>query len=283
MCIKPFSVKVDGKIYTVPCKRCLGCRVSYFQDIMFLSQCEAVHAYESGFGCSFVTLTYADAFVPLAYSDYDKEFRMTLRRKQFTDFMKRMHINLQRKNFPLKHFRFIACGEYGDGSRNNGIPSDRPHYHAVFFGPDAALADRLVYESWKFGFCHVGDLAAGGLRYVSDYVTKSKMDTFSNLVVYDSTNRERPFFRRSIYLGREWIEKNIPDNSVYYCGKFIPGTARKYLNVSSQDVNVEMYKEALKNGYSSLEAYQDKLKDDYRKILLAKARQNCEPVPFDFT
>ena len=64
MCIKPFSVKIDGKIYTVPCKRCLGCRVSYFQDIMFLSQCEAVHAYESGFGCSFVTLTYADDFVP---------------------------------------------------------------------------------------------------------------------------------------------------------------------------------------------------------------------------
>lgn len=278
MCIKPFSVKLKDRIVQVPCKRCLGCRISYLQDILFLSQCEQVAAYEKGLGCSFVTLTYSDDFVPFVYDDYDNKFRMTLRRKQFTDFMKRMRINLQRSDFPLKHFRFIACGEYGDGSHNNGIPSDRPHYHAVFFGLSQGIADRLVFKSWKFGFSQVGSLRAGGLSYVCKYITKSKLDTDDSLLVYGSTKREKPFFRRSQYLGREWIEKNIPDNSCFYGGSFIPATARKILGISSDECVSRLKAHAISEGYKDLQEYSDKLKADYQKILLSKARLNLEPV-----
>ena len=111
---------------------------------------------------SFVTLTYAEEFLPpggsLVLSDFQK-------------FMKRLRKKIGR-------VRFFHCGEYGEQFR-------RPHYHALLFGcgfPDRQLwADRgtgpvyrsgLLEELWPFGQSEIGSVTFESAAYVARYVTK---------------------------------------------------------------------------------------------------------------
>lgn len=113
----------------------------------------------------FITLTYRDADLPPGGS---------LRKKDFTDFMKRLRHEIR----PRK-ISFFHCGEYGDAL-------SRPHYHALIFGYDfpdkrfhkrtaqgaelhsSATLDRL----WGFGYGTVGALTWQSAAYCARYVMK---------------------------------------------------------------------------------------------------------------
>lgn len=96
---------------------------------------------------SFATLTYA-------------EDPWTLRKKDFQDFMKRFRWRLGDAKV-----RYFACGEYGDVSM-------RPHYHAMFFGVDAARGEQFVSESWQHGFIQVREFTIQRAMYLAGYVLK---------------------------------------------------------------------------------------------------------------
>lgn len=145
---------------TVPCGRCIGCRLERSRQWAIRCVHEA-SLYEDN---SFVTLTYSDENLPPGNS---------LRKKDFQDFMKRL-----RFNNPGKRIRYFHCGEYGD-------QSDRPHYHACIFNHE--FTDKKIYsvrdgvtlyisatleKTWGLGFCTVGAVTFESAAYTARYIMK---------------------------------------------------------------------------------------------------------------
>ena len=111
----------------------------------------------------FITLTYDDDHLPPGLS---------LKLKDYQDFMKRL-----RKRYG-NGIRFYHAGEYGDDFQ-------RPHYHALLFNHD--FDDRVPWkqegkfpldrsaeleELWTFGHSSVGNVTFESAAYVARYITK---------------------------------------------------------------------------------------------------------------
>lgn len=115
---------------------------------------------------SFVTLTYADQWLPDDYSVSPKALQ---------DFMKRLRYHMGKRRV-----RFFACGEYGEQNL-------RPHYHLILFGADF-YSDRIPFRRtergdvtyisqklqklWPFGFSEIGAVTRESCGYVARYVMK---------------------------------------------------------------------------------------------------------------
>lgn len=101
-----------GGVY--PCGRCPAClskrRRTWAHRIM-------LEAYGHEGRSSFVTLTYAEAFVPRGLRDAP-----TLELGHLQGFIR----SLRKRDKAIK-VRYFACGEYGERS-------GRPHYHLALFG-----------------------------------------------------------------------------------------------------------------------------------------------------
>lgn len=153
---------------TVPCGRCVGCRMDRQRDWSTRIAHEA-SLYDEN---SFLTLTYSDEFLPEDYSVSARPLQL---------FMKR----LRKAISPVK-IRFFACGEYGD---DNG----RPHFHAIIFGfgfPDktpwrksasghVCYRSALLEKCWSdpnsekpLGHCEIGTVTRESGGYVARYVLK---------------------------------------------------------------------------------------------------------------
>ncbi len=152
--------KSMGLPMTVPCGRCIGCRLERSRQWAVRCMHEA-SLYDDN---CFITLTYANEFLPPGGS---------LRKRDFQLFMKRL-----RRRFDDGKIRFYHCGEYGD-------VSFRPHYHALLFGFD--FADKLVWtdrsghavfrsacleELWPYGHSEIGSVTFESAAYVARYITK---------------------------------------------------------------------------------------------------------------
>lgn len=236
--IKPFPKDFHGDkfmdgIVTVPCGKCIGCRLEYSRQ--WANRCMLEMKYHDE--AWFVTLTYDQAHVPLSwYTDpkTGEAFQaMTLRKRDFQLFMKRL-----RKAFPGDHIRYFAAGEYGDQRL-------RPHYHAILFG--LHLNDLEVYQDhigdfpyytskklqsvWDSGLdnpgvmCYYDDSKTGcnpptrGMTivapvnwqtcaYVARYVVKKQKGPASE--VYSAHNIEPPFslMSRKPGIGRQYYDDN---------------------------------------------------------------------------
>ncbi|WNK14778.1 MAG: replication initiator protein [Microvirus sp.] len=146
---------------TVPCGRCMGCRLSRSRDWATRIKHEA-SLHEDNV---FLTLTYRDENLPEDYSISTREMQL---------FIKRL-----RKSIEPTKIRFYACGEYGD-------TTNRPHYHAIIFGwcpPDLepwrkTKTGHLVYISsalqslWPSGDSYVGHVNHASAGYVARYCLK---------------------------------------------------------------------------------------------------------------
>jgi hypothetical protein len=191
---------------TVPCGRCIGCRLEYSRQwavrCMHEAQCHETN--------SFITLTYAPEHLPGDHSIHKEEMQK---------FFKRL-----RKEIGIR-IRYFACGEYG-GKKN------RPHYHAIIFGydfPDKYLHTKtkrgdLLYRSstlekvWTKGHSLIGNVTFESAAYVARYVTKKfKGDEEEAAEYYKIVDPEtgeihqlEPEFclmSRRPGLGKEWLEK----------------------------------------------------------------------------
>lgn len=178
---------------TLPCGRCLGCRMEYARQ--WAVRCE--HEIKSHSANSFLTLTYNERSVP-----YTRDGLMTLDLADVTKFWKRL-----RKRLGLR-LRYFQCGEYGD-------KTERPHYHALVFGwyprdvvyhGDSGAGEKLfrskfLDDVWGFGNVAVQEASWRTANYVARYVTKKVVDT------HDPTDSRRPEFltmSRRPGIGHEW-------------------------------------------------------------------------------
>jgi hypothetical protein len=191
---------------TVPCGRCIGCRLEYSRQWAVRCMHEAACHDDN----AFITLTYAPEHLPSDYSIHKEELQK---------FFKRL-----RKNTGVK-LRYFACGEYGE--QNN-----RPHYHAIIFGynfPDKQLWSKtkngdLLYRSdllentWQLGHSLIGEVTFESAAYVARYVTKKfKGDEDEKLEHYRIVDPETGevhqqqtefcLMSRRPGIGREWLDK----------------------------------------------------------------------------
>jgi len=203
-CYKPLSLprpKLKTGFQTVPCGRCIGCRLERSRQWAMRVMCEAqLHKHNS-----FITLTYREADLPWG------RLAPTLVPRDLTLFWKRL-----RKEFGYG-IRYYACGEYGERF-------GRPHYHSAVFGfdfPDKRHTDTKndfrYYSSaeldriWGHGNCIIGDLTFESAAYVARYVT-SKL-TGPSAVKYVQRGQEPEFSRMSLKpgIGAAWFDKYSTD------------------------------------------------------------------------
>lgn len=185
----------------------------------------------------FVTLTYADEFLPPDYS-------VDVRVHQL--FLKRL-----RKRFAPQRFRFYLCGEYGELNR-------RPHYHACLFGldmPDKRLwkmtddgplfTSQILDQVWGFGFTTLGAVtfksAAYTARYVMKKVTGDRAEKHYQVVhpISGQVVQQRPEYTKMSLkpgIGTAWFEKYKND---VYPDDFIIVNGRKVRPPKYYDVLLE--------------------------------------------
>ncbi len=147
----------------LPCGRCIGCRMQKSKE--WAIRC--VHESSLHTHNAFITLTYADGFLPEHHS---------LKLRDFQLFMKRLrkHANRPKEN-PI---RFYGAGEYGEQTM-------RPHYHALLFNIEfpnkkfltkqndmPIYTDDSLSQIWGKGFCSIGEVTMQSAAYVARYVMK---------------------------------------------------------------------------------------------------------------
>lgn len=170
LCSQPLTVHTTSGPALAGCGQCLPClinkRRAWTARILLEGLgTEALHKH-----VSWATMTYANENVPqvarggscpedtLSLSDYQSAHRRMRR--------------------DLGSFRFFLVGEYGD-------ETERPHYHALYFGPDPLRLEWALKEHWESRFGHVrvrpwrmGDrhtgteIAVKRASYCSGYVVK---------------------------------------------------------------------------------------------------------------
>ena len=114
----------DNNWIDYPCGQCLACRITRRQEWTFRLMLEMrQHTY-----CYFVTLTYANEYLPNRYifgykRDGTPKWTGSLCKEDLTNYLKR----LRYKVGGSKNLRFYAVGEYGKEK------ASRPHYHLLIF------------------------------------------------------------------------------------------------------------------------------------------------------
>lgn len=217
---------------TVPCGRCIGCRLA--KSRQWAVRC--VHEASLYNNNCFITLTYSEKYLPKDGS---------LDKRAFVLFMKRL-----RKKFGSK-IRFFMCGEYGEQLQ-------RPHYHACLFNFD--FEDKYHYKTtgttklyrslslekiWKFGYSTIGEVTFESAAYVARYVMK-KITGQKALLHYNQVDKETgevmqektPEYNgmsRMPGIGKGWFDKFqtdvYPDDKVIIRHGFICQPPRYYDNL----------------------------------------------------
>lgn len=171
-CKKP--IVLSGMAFA--CGQCLPCRIKrrkVWAHRIIMESC--LHSENS-----FLTLTYADEWLPRMYPLDSQDVVSTLAPVHLQLFLKR----LRKAVSPLR-FRFFGVGEYGDLSW-------RPHYHLICFGLptcqrgltrrnpitkepepfDCCDNCRLVFEKWGKGHVYLGAVNKDTAEYVAKYAVK---------------------------------------------------------------------------------------------------------------
>lgn len=146
--------------FGIPCGQCIGCRLERARQWGVRCMHEAKFWPVN----SYVTLTYADEWLPIAGS-------LSLRDVQL--FMKRL------RKWHGGRVRFFLAGEYGDLNM-------RPHYHALLF--NVGFRDRKVWQDnkrgeplyvseqlsrlWPLGHVSVGEVTFDSAVYCAKYALK---------------------------------------------------------------------------------------------------------------
>lgn len=162
----------------------------------------------------FVTMTYAPEELP--------EFG-SLKPADLAGFFARYREKLRRRGQEL---RYYACGEYGEAT-------DRPHYHAVMFGPrfldreevtrrsgEPVYSSKSLEDAWGLGMIEFTGVNYPAAAYVAGYVRKKvrqkespehydRVDPHTGEIVVLHPEFARMSRRPAIAL--RWIEKYWTD------------------------------------------------------------------------
>lgn len=187
----PYNIKL-------PCNRCIGCRLDRSKQWAIRLMHEAQFHERN----SFLTLTYADDYLPSRRTSWEPPVPLPLPKEQAPRtessphayetharaeslskrdaqlFMKRLRDRLTNKDGSAR-VKYYLVGEYGD---TNG----RPHYHAALFGEDftddryqwrtsgqnVLYRSSLLEKAWPWGQAEIGDLTFESAAYVARYIMK---------------------------------------------------------------------------------------------------------------
>lgn len=171
------------KAGTVPCGRCLACRINRAKEWSIRLVHESFYHEDS----MFVTLTYDDDQLPLELDPREAQL-----------FIKRL-----RKHLGNRKIKYYITGEYGD-------TTDRCHLHAIIF--NLGLGDHKLQKSkngyqilegplskaWHKGFIFGGTVTPDSTRYVAEYIQKK-------MYGLPAKDRPQPYALMSQGLGKEWM------------------------------------------------------------------------------
>jgi len=153
-CLNPFLLRDLGEIISVPCGRCLNCRIA---NAYQWSKRIALEVEEHKENC-FITLTYEKP-----------EPAYNIRHIQL--FFKRLRKRIDKK------IMYYLVGELGSKTR-------RVHYHAIIFGyrpddlvlyktrPHNLYISKLMTDTWQHGHVVIGDVNDKTINYCTGYITK---------------------------------------------------------------------------------------------------------------
>lgn len=200
----------------IPCGKCIACRLNYARNWSIRCYHESLlHPFNY-----FLTLTYDDDNVVWLEND------MTLYKKDFQDFIKRLRYHLKKQGFNEK-ISYFMCGEYGEHTH-------RPHYHVILFNmpeltdlkPIKKSLGNILYTSkfitdiWQKGNISIGSVTAQSSGYTARYTLKkqTKYDVFTDDVLpeFSLCSRKPP-------IGVNYFLKNFDtylsqDSMTYYDG-----------------------------------------------------------------
>lgn len=165
---------------TVPCGRCLACRIARSREWAI----RLIHEMSYHQHAAFVTLTYNDESIPKNNSVSKDELQR---------FFKRLRLELGNRRIC-----YFACGEYGERLK-------RPHYHAIVLGLHPEEDRNLINEAWSLGFIETGTVTYDSCRYTADYVMKSYIGKKAKEFYGD---RNPPFSIMSMGIGRRYALDN---------------------------------------------------------------------------
>lgn len=186
-----------------PCGQCQHCRFNNRRVLTNRILCEReCHEHNS-----FLTLTYADEFLPDEFvlpTTGQIYAPLSVSPLHHNLFKHRLQVYSQRK-LGLK-VRYFGVGEYGD-------KTERPHYHYALFGlphcpygggrvvarryqPCVCPICSHLQSCWPFGHVHLGKLEHDSAQYIAGYVTK-KMTSERTEFQRDFLQGRFPEFMRS--------------------------------------------------------------------------------------
>lgn len=214
-----------GQLVSVPCGRCIGCRIDRTRQWMVRNVHENMMHNES----AFLTLTIAPE-------------NMEKHGPSVSNLVHQKFIRALRKKLEPKKIRFYMCGEYGENF-------NRPHYHYLIFGhgfPDKTPWQRLrgiqYYRSeflekiWTYGFATIGAVTPETAGYTARYVMKKFLgdESDKHYQAVDASTGELiqltpEFCRMSLKpgIGQEWFEK-YGRSDIYDSGDFVVINGKKY-------------------------------------------------------
>lgn len=228
---------------------------------------------------SFITLTYEQSYAPYKDIDYNVPI---LCKKDVQDFLKRLRDDFQRNSgFSGGQIRYYFAGEYGPKGH-------LPHYHGILFGvspfelddqwmyyagrsgpfkPNYCRPSRL-YNNWKWGIVHVGEVTRESIQYCAGYVLKkltrkgdglepefqlmSRRPGIGALAVPDiarvlqkvSRDCGQPYSGKEIHIG----------GKSYPLGRYLLSQLR---NVSDLDTGLDSYTESLRDIFRAAKSQGD--------------------------
>lgn len=192
-----FPIVVGKQHYTVPCGRCISCRINKTNEWATRIMHEV-----AGKNAVFVTLTYDDEHLPE---------NGTLVKKDLQDFMKRFRRNLDVK------VRYFASGEYGDRF-------GRPHYHIIIIGVDTSV-ENIIKKSWNKGFIQVGNVTFSSARYCAKYTVKRLTGERENDYKIKKIISEFSLMSRMPGIGYDTASRN---HSVYFLNGYCVIAGKKF-------------------------------------------------------
>lgn len=156
-CLYPRLIKLDRNhtIY-VGCGHCIPCRIKKTKEWSLRLEMES-KSYNFN-EIKFVTLTYRDEKLPVAFSTDMSTSAITLYKRDLQLFIKRLR---KRLDYPIRYF---AVGEYGSRTF-------RPHYHAIIYGLKSCDV-HFVSECWTDGFTLTKPFYNETTYYIAGYVQK---------------------------------------------------------------------------------------------------------------
>lgn len=166
-CLHPILVKRSKRIpyqkdvyIQVPCGHCVKCLARLQSQWSLRMEFESFDP-QNKFQC-FITLTYADKFLPPG-----------LDKTHFQSFIDRLRTNLKRKYDHFVRVRYFCCGEYGD-------KFGRPHMHAILYCSDK-ISYSDIKNAWHYGIVDIRDFSLARCGYVAKYSVKQLKNSYVDL------------------------------------------------------------------------------------------------------